>query len=128
MKKILLFSIILIIIFIYFVPKYNELNNITIIDSIGVKKENNYYKVYFREVIPTKVENGLKYTYKIHSIKTNKLKDSISLIEKKHNKKLYLNKVKSLITNYSSEYIKIKLNINPKYIHHTDNVYSVIQE
>lgn len=124
MKKILISTFILIIMFIFLVPKYNELNNITIIDSIGIEKNNNNYIIYFREVIPVKIDNGLKYNYKIYNIKTSKLDKAVTLFEKKQNKKLYLDKVKFLITNTSSDYIKSKININPKIIYHSNNVQS----
>lgn len=122
MKKILITSFIFIIIFIYFVPEYNELNNLTIIDAIGVEKIDDSYNVYFREIIPKKDENGIKYTYKIYNVKTSNLSKSKKILEEKEKKKLYLNKIKIIYTNISSDYIKKTFNINTKIIYHTNNI------
>lgn len=116
MKKIIISTFILIILFIYFVPTYNELNNIMIIDTIKVIKNNNTYNITFREVIPKKNNNSIIYTYKYHKTKVNNINKSISSIEKSTNKKLYLSKVKSLITNINSDLIINTYNIKPKNI------------
>lgn len=116
MKKILISTFILIILFIYFVPTYNELNNIMIIDKVKVMKDNNTYNITFREVIPKRNNNGIIYTYKYHKTKVNNINKSISNIEKNTNKKLYLSKVKSLITNINSDLIINTYHIKPKNI------------
>lgn len=116
MKKILISTFLLIILFIYFVPKYNELNNIMIIDKVKVIKDNNTYNITFREVIPKRNNNGIIYTYKYHKTKVNNINKSISKIEKNTNKKLYLSKVKSLITNINSDLIINTYHIKPKNI------------
>ena len=109
MKKIIVSTIILIIIFKYIVPPYYELNNIKIIDTIKVEKINNQYNITLREIIPTKNNNTIKYKYKYHKITTDNLK-SIKT------KKLYLSKVKFLITNINPNIIINTYNIKPKKI------------
>ena len=95
MKKIIY---ILILISIFIVPPYKELNNIKIIDAIGI--DNN--KIYLREVIPNKNNNEIKYKYKLNEIN-----------KKDINKKLYLYKIKFIVTN----------NTIPKYfINKTNNI------
>ncbi len=122
MKKLLITTIIFILLFIFIVPPYNELNNIAIIDSIGIEKTNDNYIVYLREIIPKKSDNGIKYTYKIYKTYTNKLENIESKLQKNVKKKLYLNKVKYLVININNTKLIDKLKINPKSIYHTNNV------
>lgn len=114
MKKII--AIILIIILNLIIPKYKELNNIKIIDGIGIKEKNNTYTIYFREIIPIKDNNSITYKYKYY--KTND-KDITKAI-KEANKKLYLNKIKFIVTN-TNNYKTLNIKINK--IYHTNNVY-----
>ena len=60
MKKILL---LLIIIISFYVPKYNELNNITIIDKIIIECRNNNYNITLREKYISKKDKNQKYKY-----------------------------------------------------------------
>lgn len=116
MKKIIISTILLIIIFTYFVPPYNELNNIMIIDSIKIIKKNNKYNITLREIIPKRNNSGLNYTHKYHKIEVNNISDIKKNIEKKENKKLYLKKAKFLITNINSNLIINTYNLKPKVI------------
>ncbi len=100
MKKIIIIMIILIIIYISKIPPYNELNNISIIDGIGIEKKDSNYILYLREIIPNKKENGITYEYKIYQESTENILKGIENLQKKNKKKLYLNKVKFIVTNY----------------------------
>ena len=100
MKKIIIIMIILIIIYISKIPPYNELNNISIIDGIGIEKKDSNYILYLREIIPNKKENGITYEYKIYQESTENILKGIENLQKKKKKKLYLNKVKFIVTNY----------------------------
>lgn len=100
MKKIIIIMIILIIIYISKIPPYNELNNISIIDGIGIEKKDSNYILYLREIIPNKKENGITYEYKIYQESTENILKRIENLQKKNKKKLYLNKVKFIVTNY----------------------------
>lgn len=122
MKKILLTTFILILLFVYIVPPYNELNNLAIIDSIGVIENESNCTIYLREIIPSKDNNGISYKYKIHKEQGENIKNCWKKISKDKKKKLYLNKVKFLITNYESDNIKNTLKINFKTIFHTNDV------
>jgi len=66
-KTIILFLILLIFSFLIKQPKYIELNNLHIIDKITIYCD----KTIYREIIPNKDNNGLKYNYKYHN-KLNK--------------------------------------------------------
>ena len=129
MKKIILIIIIIIELFIIKIPKYNELNNIAIIEEITVLKINNKYHITFKEIIPTKDNNGLTYKYKNHKIKTNNINNSLIEISKTTKKKLYLSKTKSLTTNltYSNNLIKL-YKIKPTIINHPSNYNSILEQ
>lgn len=122
MKKLIIATILLIIISLFFVPPYNELNNLAIIDRIGIEQKDKIYYVYLREVIPTKSDNGISYKYKVYDASTDELENVLDILQDKTKKKLYLKKVKSLITNINSDDIKDKLNIKPESIYHTEEV------
>lgn len=127
MKKILLTTFILILLFVYIVPPYNELNNLAIIDSIGVIENESNCTIYLREIIPSKDNNGISYKYKIHKEQGENIKNCWKKINKDKKKKLYLNKVKFLITNYESDNIENTLKINFKTIFHTNDVLKKIK-
>lgn len=88
MKKIIIITIILIGYF--FIPKYNELNNIILIDKITIKHIDNKYNIVLREKYLTKEENNLKYKYKYYYDTI----ENINNINKLYNKKFYLKKAK----------------------------------
>lgn len=92
MKKIIILILITVIIKMY-IPKYNELNNVIIIDKIIINcnKKNN---ITLREKYITKDGNDLKYKYKYYKIKTNDLNDINNLFKKNYHKNLYLKKAK----------------------------------
>lgn len=88
MKKIIIIAII--IIGYFFVPDYNELNNIILIDKITIKHKDNKYNVILREKYLTKEESNLKYKYKYYYDTI----ENINNITKTYNKKFYLKKAK----------------------------------
>ena len=88
MKKIIIITIILF--WYFFIPKYNELNNIILIDKITIKHIGNKYNIILREKYLTKEENNLKYKYKYYYDTI----ENINNINKLYNKKFYLKKAK----------------------------------
>lgn len=122
MKKLIAITCLFIISSIFFVPPYIELNDLAIIDKIGIEQKENLYYVYLREVIPTKNNNEIKYQYKIYSIETNNLDNSLEQLQNKTKKKLYLDKVKSLTTNINTDTTLFTFFRRPKIIFHTYNV------
>ena len=90
MKKIIVLVVLIITFgFIIKIPEYHELNDLAIIQGVGVEYKNNSYIVYMKEVIPIRSDMGIDY------------------------------KVKFLATNIeNSDYIKDILKINPKNVYH----------
>ena len=129
MKKILLIIIILLEISLIKIPNYVELNNLAIINSIGIIEENNRYTIILKEIIPIKSDQGIDYKYKYYKETSTSIKKAINNLTKKTKKKLYLNKTKSLITNMITTKNTIHLlNINPNTIIHTkDNIEILIK-
>ena len=68
MKK-LVFVLLLLSVFIIKIPKYQELNNIKIIDKIELNYTNNIYKLTIREIILKEVSEELLITIKSIFIK-----------------------------------------------------------
>ena len=91
MKKILL---LLIIIISFYVPKYNELNNITIIDKIIIECRNNNYNITQREKYISKEDNNQKYKYNYYKTKTNNTSNIDKEFYNKYHKTFYISKSK----------------------------------
>jgi hypothetical protein len=106
------------------IPKYTELNHLIIIDGIGIEKENDIYTIYLREIIPIKDNNSIKYEYKYYKEKDNDINKAINKINDKTNKKLYLEKIKFLVTN-SNDYKSLKIKF--KNIYKTNDVYQELK-
>lgn len=128
MKKNIIIILLIFLTNIFFVPKYNELNNLAIIDNIGVSFKEDNYTIYLREIIPTKDNNKMHYEYKIYDVTTNNLDIALHLLQTKTKKQLYLKKVKSLIINTESDKITSKLKIKPKVIYHTNNILKTLKK
>ena len=120
MKKIITITIIILSLFIIDIPPYVELNKLAIIDSIGIDYNNITYTVWLKEIIPIKDENGINYKYQYYKGTGKTIKNAYNMIEQKTKKKLYLKRVKLLITNLkTSDDITKTLNIKPKTIYHS---------
>jgi hypothetical protein len=76
-KTIILFIILFIFSLFVKLPKYRELNDLKIIDKITIYCD----KTIYREIIPTRDDNGIEYNYKYHKVK-------------KINNKFYIDKAK----------------------------------
>lgn len=102
------------------VPNYVELNNLAIIEGIGIECFNKDYKIYLKEIIPKKGENGIEYEYRIYkSDKKESIKTSIKDLEDNVKKKLYYKEVKYLVTNCdNSKEIRNILEMRLDYIRH----------
>lgn len=120
MKKIFIILIIILGAYIIKIPTYVELNNLAIIEQIAINYKNEYYTIYLKEIIPKKDENGINYEYAYYKASGKNIKSTLNKLNNKTKKKLYLKKVKSLITNLNTTKKVIKeLNINPQNIIHT---------
>lgn len=120
MKKI--FILLFLIIFfgiIFKIPEYHELNDLAIIQGIGISYENNNYTIYMKEVIPIRNDEGIKCKYKIYIGDGDDLNSALLKVSTKTKKKLYYKRCKFLITNIeNSDSIKEILRISPNNIYH----------
>ncbi len=117
MKKIILLILILLELFIIPIPEYVELNNLAIIEEVILEEKNNQYTLILKEKIPLKDDQGISYKYKTYKETSSTINSVYQNIKNKTKKKLYLSKVKSLYTNYSSpEEITNLLDISPSSI------------
>ena len=109
-KNILIIISVILISLIFNIPKYRELNNIHIIEGIGINCINDKQIVYLKEIISEKDDSGIEYKYRYYTYH-NKI----------NNNKIYLKGTKYIITNCinTSNFINT-YNLNPKYIYHTN--------
>ena len=112
MKKYLFIILIVLIISLFIkIPEYKELNNLKIIEGIGLECINNNKILYLKEIIPEKDDNGIEYDYKYYKVNFNNL-----------NNKYYLKNTKYIITNCSNTIDLIyNYKLMPIYIYHTNN-------
>ena len=119
MKKIILLFIILLELFLFKIPSYVELNDLAIIEDIGLEQTNNHYTLILKEKIPIKSDQGISYKYDFHTSTASTITKAYQKIQTTTKKKLYLTKTKSLITNITStKEILTTLDISPKTITH----------
>ena len=120
MKKIIVLVVLIITFgFIIKIPEYHELNDLAIIQGVGVEYENNSYTVYMKEVIPVRSDMGIDYEFKYYEGESSDLEKAVERVQDKTKKKLYYNKVKFLVTDIeNSDYIKDVLKIKPRNVYH----------
>lgn len=129
MKKV---GIIILLISIVVFPKispYVELNNLAIIESIGVSYKDENYTIWLKEVIPIKDEQGINYEYEYYKGTGQSIEKAYKEITLKTKKKLYLKRTKLLITNLKhSQNVINALKIKPKNIlHSTESIYKELK-
>lgn len=124
MKKVVIVLLVLIGAYLCKIPEYKELNDLAIIDGIGVYYDGDNYNVYLREIIPIKSDRGIDYEYKYYDDKDVDIKKAYKKIITNTKKKFYLKCCRTLITNlYTSDNIMKDLDIKPKSIvHKKDNI------
>ncbi|MDD5888336.1 MAG: hypothetical protein PUC82_02475 [bacterium] len=130
MKKIFILILIILGGIIFKIPEYKELNQLAIIESIGLYYDENNYVIYLREIIPIKSDEGINYEYKYYEAKAESIKKSFDEVVKNSKKKFYLKRCQNFITNLNSsdEALKI-LNIEPKNIFHsTSDIDKLLKE
>ena len=118
MKRLMLLLILISFSYFLHIPHYVELNNLAIIEGIGVSFKNNHYTIYLKEIIPIKDEQGINYEYNYYQEDGKTIKKAFNKIQNKTKKKLYLKEAKFLVTNLkTSEKITHELKIKTKNIH-----------
>lgn len=109
MKKILIICFIGVLFSLLFnLPEYRELNNLIIINEIGLECDSNDLKtIYLKEIIPEKDDSGIEYKYKIHKV------------DGKINNKFYITSSNVITNCFSTNEFIYNNNINYNYIYHT---------
>ena len=126
MNKLLIILLLIPLLFIN-IPPYIELNNIAIIEEMGIKQNKNNYTLYLKEIIPIKEDNSIKYEYKYYESTSKNIKSCLKKINKSTKKTIYLNKVKTIYTNKNIN-IKKELGIKPNSIKLTNkDIKSIIE-
>lgn len=67
MKRIIIFTILIVLLYFVNIPPYVELNDLIIINKINVICSDGMYKLDFSEILPIRNENGITYKYKSYS-------------------------------------------------------------
>lgn len=124
MKK--TFFLLLISLFISFfidIPSYVELNDLVIVEGIGISCSEEDYKIYIKEIIPTKDDTGMNYKYKIYESDLKKMDKFIDNISNEIDKKVFYKDLKYIITDCdNTSEVRNELKIKPKYIKHVKDV------
>ena len=117
MKKIIILLLVFLFIGLLFnIPKYNELNNIVIIDKIKIDCSNDI-DILLREVNPVKTDNGITYNYTYYKNNIKNINMFKSSFTNKYHKSFYYNKVKILESNCNDiDRITSSINVKPNKI------------
>lgn len=99
LKHGLVLILLLLPIFIFKIPKYVELNDLAIIQGVGYSCHDGNKILYLKEIIPIKGEAGLEYQYEYYQEQGEKFNNLVQKIENHTKKKIYLSKVKFVVTN-----------------------------
>lgn len=99
LKHGLVLILLLLPIFIFKIPKYVELNDLAIIQGVGYSCHDGNKILYLKEIIPIKGEAGLEYQYEYYQEQGEKFNNLVQKIENHTKKKIYLSKVKLVVTN-----------------------------
>jgi len=99
-RKMIILILSILILLLIPIPKYRELNHLSLIHTIEVTCTKNEYIVNIKEIIPQKEDNGITYKYKTYKVKGN----TLSIIKKElaEKKTFYYQGIKKLITNCSN--------------------------
>lgn len=122
---------IIVFLFIIKIPKYVELNNLVIVEGIGVKCDKEKYTLYLREIIPLKDDTGISYKHKIYaSDDFPNLQKAYKNITTKMNKKIFYKDTKYIVTNCKkSDKILEYFEVKPNYIEHTEeDIFKILKK
>lgn len=99
LKHGLVLILLLLPIFIFKIPKYVELNDLAIIQGVGYSCHDGNKILYLKEIIPIKGDAGLEYQYEYYQEQGEKFNNLVQKTENHTKKKIYLSKVKFVVTN-----------------------------
>lgn len=77
--------------------QYQELNNMAIITTIGIDKEQGTYHVTLKETIPKKEENKVAYDYKYYKGTGKNMKEALKNASDNASKDIYLKQVQNIM-------------------------------
>ena len=77
--------------------KYQELNNMAIITTIGIDKKDDQYEITLKETIPRKAENKVASDYKYYKATGKTVKEAIENAEENSSKDIYLKQVQNIM-------------------------------
>ncbi len=103
MKKVLL-----LVSFIFLLTgciKYQELNNMAIITTVGIDKKDDIYFVTLKETIPRKEENKVATEYKYYKGQGKSIQDALNDASNNSSKDIYLKQVQNIMVT-NKEFLK----------------------
>lgn len=77
--------------------KYQELNNMAIITTIGIDKKENVYYVTLKETIPRKEENKVSSDYKYYQGNGKSIEEALENASDNSSKDIYLKQVQNIM-------------------------------
>lgn len=102
LKTVFVVILILIPIFIFKIPEYVELNDLAIIEGIGLSCHEDGVTLYLKEVVPVKSDAGITYQYNYYQSDGKKLDNAYQKIQNKEDKKIFMNRSQYIVTNCTS--------------------------
>ena len=127
--KILIVLILFLIPIILFpINNYVELNDLVIIQGIGLDCNSNY-GLYLQEVIPMKSDGSIRYHYRYYKAESNQLDKAFLKIKKNSQNKFYVKKAKYVVTNCKrSKKVRDYFHLEDITIYHEDKVLDKLKE
>lgn len=102
LKTVFVVILVLVPIFIFKIPEYVELNDLAIIEGIGLSCHEDGVTLYLKEVVPVKSDAGITYQYNYYQSDGKKLDNAYQKIQNKEDKKIFMNRSQYIVTNCTS--------------------------
>ena len=102
LKTVFVVILVLVPIFIFKIPAYVELNDLAIIEGIGLSCHEDGVTLYLKEVVPVKSDAGITYQYNYYQSDGKKLDNAYQKIQNKEDKKIFIDRSQYIVTNCTS--------------------------
>ena len=102
LKTVFVVILVLVPIFIFKIPEYVELNDLAIIEGIGLSCHEDGVTLYLKEVVPVKSDAGITYQYNYYQSDGKKLDNAYQKIQNKEDKKIFIDRSQYIVTNCTS--------------------------
>lgn len=102
LKTVFVVILVLVPIFIFKIPEYVELNDLAIIEGIGLSCHEDGVTLYLKEVVPVKSDAGITYQYNYYQSDGKKLDNAYRKIQNKEDKKIFIDRSQYIVTNCTS--------------------------